>query len=102
MSMTKRYLIEQENRRCTAAARRRLLAQQIVDWAVRTGHLVRLPDGRLIEADRYAEAERHAEAERLAWEAEHLGPDGDYVDLGDGRVVEKSEYDPAVHGPRQA
>jgi hypothetical protein len=40
-----------------------------------------------------------ARAERAAWEAVHLGPDGDYIALASNRVVKKAEYDPAVHGP---
>jgi hypothetical protein len=48
------------------------------------------------------DAHERAHAARLEWEAEHLGPDGDYVDLGGGRVIERAKYDPAVHGPLQA
>lgn len=48
---------------------------------------------------RKATAEKRAAAERDAWEAEHLGPDGDYVDLGGGRAVKKAEYDEEKHGP---
>lgn len=45
-------------------------------------------------------ADHRAHAERLAWEAEHLGPGGDYIALADGnRVVKADRYDPAVHGP---
>lgn len=45
------------------------------------------------------EAERRSHEARLAWEAEHLGPDGDYIELDENRAVKALEYDPQIHGP---
>lgn len=46
-------------------------------------------------------SEQVAHAEREAWEAAHLGPDGDYLKLANGHVVKTSEYDADKHGPRE-
>lgn len=94
---TKQQLIADAGQRASDHRRLRLAAQQIVDQWVREGRVERLPDGRVRFTE--DEAERIAMAEAAAWEAQHLGPGGDYVDLGGGRCIERVKYDPEKHGP---
>lgn len=69
----------------------------VINRKVESGELVRLPGGLLRDSE--ADAWLRANEERKDWEAAHLGPDGDYVDLGGGRVIERANYDPEKHGP---
>lgn len=69
--------------------------------------LALLDGGRAAAVQRIAKAEpelahlaaHRAHAARRAWEAEHLGPDGDWVEVDEDSVIPALEYDAKVHGP---